>query len=166
MIDGAYVERMARYNRWQNENLYSAADRLSEIERCRERGAFWGSIHNTLNHLLWGDRMWMSRLTGSPRPSVGIADSGSLYADWTALKAERIRFDQTIIDWADAIAPSWLAAEMTYYSLPVQRDVTQPHWVLVTHLFNHQTHHRGQVHSMLTQAGGRPSDTDLPFMPD
>jgi uncharacterized damage-inducible protein DinB len=106
MIDGAYVERMARYNRWQNENLYSAADRLSEIERCRERGAFWGSIHNTLNHLLWGDRMWMSRLTGSPRPSVGIADSGSLYA----LKAERIRFDQTIIDWADTIALSWLAA--------------------------------------------------------
>jgi uncharacterized damage-inducible protein DinB len=166
MIDGAYVERMARYNRWQNENLYSAADRLSEIERCRERGAFWSSIHNTLNHLLWGDRMWMSRLTGSPRPSVGIADSGSLYADWTALKAERIRFDQTIIDWADAIAPSWLAAEMTYYSLPVQRDVTQPHWVLVTHLFNHQTHHRGQVHCMLTQAGERPSDTDLPFMPE
>jgi len=166
MIDGAYVERMARYNRWQNENLYSAADRLSEIERCRERGAFWGSIHNTLNHLLWGDRMWMSRLTGSPRPSVGIADTGSLYADWTALKAERIRFDQTIIDWADTIAPSWLAAEMTYYSLPVQRDVTQPHWVLVTHLFNHQTHHRGQVHCMLTQAGERPSDTDLPFMPE
>ena len=166
MIDGAYVERMARYNRWQNENLYSAADRLSEIERCRERRAFWGSIHNTLNHLLWGDRMWMSRLTGSPRPSVGIADSGSLYADWTALKAERIRFDQTIIDWADTIAPSWLAAEMTYYSLAVQRDVTQPHWVLVTHLFNHQTHHRGQVHCMLTQAGERPSDTDLPFMPE
>ena len=166
MIDGAYVERMARYNRWQNENLYSAADRLSEIERCRERGAFWGSIHNMLNHLLWGDRMWMSRLTGSPRPSVGIADSGSLYADWTALNAERIRFDQTIIDWADAIAPSWLAAKMTYYSLPVQRDVTQPHWVLVTHLFNHQTHHRGQVHCMLTQAGERPSDTDLPFMPE
>jgi uncharacterized damage-inducible protein DinB len=166
MIDGAYVERMARYNRWQNENLYSAADRLSKIERCRERGAFWGSIHNTLSHLLWGDPMWMSRLTGSPRPSVGIADSGSLYADWTALKAERIRFDQTIIDWADTIAPSWLAAEMTYYSLPVQRDVTQPHWVLVTHLFNHQTHHRGQVHCMLTQAGERPSDTDLPFMPE
>ena len=55
---------------------------------------------------------------------------------------------------------------MTYYSLPVQRDVTQLHWVLVTHLFNHQTHHRGQVHCMLTQAGERPSDTDLPFMPE
>ena len=166
MIDGAYVLRMARYNRWQNENLYSAADRLSESERRRERGAFWGSIHKTLNHLLWGDQMWMSRLTGSARPQAGIADSGSLHADWAALKAERSSFDQTIIDWAATIEPSWLAAEMTYYSLAVQREVTKPRWVLVTHLFNHQTHHRGQVHSMLTQAGERPSDTDLPFMPE
>ena len=166
MIDGAYVVRMARYNRWQNENLYSAADRLSDAERCRERGAFFGSIHKTLNHLLWGDQMWMSRLTGSARSPVGIADSGSLHADWMALKAERVRFDQTIIDWADTIEPLWLAAEMTYYSLTVQRDATQPYWVLVTHLFNHQTHHRGQVHCMLTQTGGRPSDTDLPFMPE
>ena len=82
MIDGAYVLRMARYNRWQNENLYSAADRLSESERQRERGAFWGSIHKTLNHLLWGDQMWMSRLTGSAPPPVGIADSASLHAGW------------------------------------------------------------------------------------
>ena len=166
MIDGAYVLRMARYNRWQNENLYSAADRLSESERQRERGAFWGSIHKTLNHLLWGDQMWMSRLTGSARPPVGIADSGSLHAGWMALKAERSSFDQTIIDWAAAIEPSWLAAEMTYYSLAVQREMTKPRWVLVTHLFNHQTHHRGQVHCLLTQAGERLSDTDLPFMPE
>ena len=110
--------------------------------------------------------MWMNRLTGSARATVGIADSASFYPDWTALKAERTRFDQAIIDWADAVETSWLAAEMTYYSLAVERDVTQPHWVLVTHLFNHQTHHRGQVHCMLTQAGERPSDTDLPFMPE
>ena len=75
MIDGAYVERMARYYRWQNENLYSAADRLSETERRRVRGAFWGSIHKTFNHPLWGDQIWMSWLTGSARPPVGIADS-------------------------------------------------------------------------------------------
>jgi uncharacterized damage-inducible protein DinB len=166
MIDGGYVVRMARYNRWQNQNLYSAADRLSEDERRRERGAFWGSIHKTFNHLLWGDQMWMSRLTGSPLPAVGIADSGSLFADWQALKTERSRFDQAILDWAEAIQPPWLAMDLTYYSLAIQREVTQPHWVLVTHLFNHQTHHRGQVHCMLTQAGERPTDTDLPFMPE
>ena len=67
MIDGGYVVRMARYNRWQNQNLYSAADRLSDEARRRERGAFWGSIHKTLNHILWGDQMWMSRLTDSLR---------------------------------------------------------------------------------------------------
>jgi len=82
------------------------------------------------------------------------------------LKAERSSFDQTIIDWAATIEPLWLAAEMTYYSLAVQREVTKPRWVLVTHLFNHQIHHRGQVHCLLTPAGERLSETDLPFMPE
>jgi uncharacterized damage-inducible protein DinB len=166
VIDGAYVARMARYNRWQNQNLFSAADRLPDHERRRDCGAFWGSIHGTFNHLLWGDGMWMNRLAGTPRPAVAIAESGALHADWADLKAARVRFDQTIVDWAETVAPSWLAADMTYYSYAVARDVTQPHWVLVTHLFNHQAHHRGQVHCLLTQAGERPGDTDLPFMPE
>jgi uncharacterized damage-inducible protein DinB len=166
MIDGAYVLRMARYNRWQNENLYGVADRLTDAERRLERGAFFGSIHNTLNHLLWGDQIWMSRLAGLPRPQAGIPESVSLHPDWEALKAERVRFDHAIIDWAGTVEPSWLAAVQTYYSFATGREVTQPHWVLVTHMFNHQTHHRGQVHCMLTQAGGRPSDTDLPVMPE
>ena len=67
MIDPAYVQRMARYNRWQNENLYGVADRLSDEERRRERGAFFGSIHQTLSHLMWGDRIWMSRFAGFAR---------------------------------------------------------------------------------------------------
>ena len=82
------------------------------------------------------------------------------------MKAERAGFDQTIIDWADSVDDSWLAADQTYYSGATKRDWTKPRWVLVTHMFNHQTHHRGQVHCMLTQAGGRPADTDLPFMPE
>jgi len=166
MIDRAYVQRMARYNRWQNENLYGVADRLSDEERRRERGAFFGSIHKTLSHLLWADRVQMSRFTDLPRPQAGIPESVSLYPHWTALKEERARFDTVIIDWADGIDPSWLAADHTYYSGAINRELTRPRWVLVTHMFNHQTHHRGQVHAMLTQAGGRPSDTDLPFMPD
>ena len=67
MIDVHYVRCMARYNRWQNENLYGAADTLSDAERRGDRGAFFGSIHATLNHLLWADRIWMSRLAGTPR---------------------------------------------------------------------------------------------------
>ena len=166
MIDRSYVQRMAHYNRWQNENLYGAADRLPAEERGRERGAFFGSIHKTLSHLLWGDRSWMGRFTDLPRPEVGIPGSVTLYPDWDNLKSERAAFDQKILGWADTIDDAWLAADQTYFSGAIGRDVTKPRWVLVTHMFNHQTHHRGQVHCMLTQAGGRPSDTDLPFMPE
>jgi uncharacterized damage-inducible protein DinB len=166
MIDSTYVQRMARYNRWQNENLYGVADRLADEARRQERGAFFGSIHKTLSHLLWADRIWMSRFTSVPRPPGGIAESVSLYPDWKSLKAERNDFDGTILHWADGIDPSWLAADHTYYSGAAGREVTKPRWVLIAHMFNHQTHHRGQVHCLLTQAGGRPSDTDLPFMPE
>jgi uncharacterized damage-inducible protein DinB len=166
MIDRAYVQRMARYNRWQNENLYGVADALSDDERRKERGAWFGSIHKTLNHILWGDHAWMSRFTEMPRPTVGIPDSVNVYNDWNTLKVERTAFDQRILDWADNVGDAWLAADQTFYSGGAKREVTRPRWMLVTHMFNHQTHHRGQVHSMLTQAGGRPSDTDLPLMPD
>jgi uncharacterized damage-inducible protein DinB len=165
MIDGAYVLRMARYNRWQNENLYGAADLLPETERRRERGAFFGSIHGTLSHLMWGDCMWMSRLAGTPKPAVGIPASAALHDDWSALKAERVRFDEVIVDWAGQVDSAWLAADFSYFSGAAKRDVTMPCWILVTHFFNHQTHHRGQVHCLLTQAGTRPHDTDLPFLP-
>jgi uncharacterized damage-inducible protein DinB len=166
MIDRAYVQRMARYNRWQNENLYGVADRLPAAERQRERGAFFGSIEKTLSHLLWGDQVWMSRFTDLPKPHVGIPGSVALYGDWENLKSERTSFDAKILDWAETVGDAWLAADQTYFSGAVGREVTKSRWVLVSHMFNHQTHHRGQVHCMLTQAGGKPSDTDLPFMPE
>jgi uncharacterized damage-inducible protein DinB len=165
MIDAAYVQRMARYNRWQNENLYGAADALSDAERQRTRGAFFGSIHATLNHLLWGDRIWMSRLAGTPRPEGGIPQSVSLYTDWNDLKRERAAFDTVIVDWADQLEDASLAGELTWFSGAIKAEVRKPKWLLVTHMFNHQTHHRGQVHCMLTQAGSKPGDTDLPFTP-
>jgi uncharacterized damage-inducible protein DinB len=165
MIDAVYVQRMARYNRWQNENLYGAADALSDAERQRTRGAFFGSIHATLNHLLWGDRIWMSRLAGTPRPEGGIPQSVSLYADWNDLKRERAAFDTVIVDWADELEDASLAGELTWFSGAIKAEVRKPKWLLVTHMFNHQTHHRGQVHCMLTQAGSKPGDTDLPFTP-
>jgi uncharacterized damage-inducible protein DinB len=166
MIGRGYVQRMARYNRWQNENLYGAADGLSEAERQRERGAFFGSIEKTLNHLLWGDQAWMSRFTEIPKPPGRIPDSVRAYGDWENLKGERKRFDGKILDWAASVEDMWLAENMTYFSGARGREVTQPRWLLVTHMFNHQTHHRGQVHCMLTAAGAKPSDTDLPFLPD
>ena len=164
MIDKPYVQLMARYNEWQNANLYGAADKLGDDERKRERGAFFGSIHATLDHLLWGDQIWMSRFAGTPKPKASsIPDSVGMYEAWGDLKRERTAFDQVIIEWADRLDPAGLAGDLTWFSGAVGRELTNPRWLLVTHMFNHQTHHRGQVHCMLTQAGVRPGSTDLPF---
>jgi uncharacterized damage-inducible protein DinB len=165
MIDSSYVQRLARYNRWQNENLYGVADALSDAERRRERGAFFGTIHGTLSHLLWADRIWMSRFAGTPRPAGGIPESVSLYGDWGELKRERAAFDGVIVDWADKLNDDTVAGDLTWFSGAIKAEVSRPKWLLLTHMFNHQTHHRGQVHCMLTQAGGKPGDTDLFIMP-
>jgi uncharacterized damage-inducible protein DinB len=165
MIDVAYVQRMAHYNRWQNQNLYGIADTLADTERRRERGAFFGSIHATLNHLLWADRIWMSRLAGTPRPEGGIPESVSLYDNWDDLKRERTAFDAVMLDWADRLDEAALAGELVWFSGAAKAERRKSRWVLVTHMFNHQTHHRGQVHCMLTQAGGRPGATDFSLMP-
>ena len=167
MITPAHVQVMARYNRWQNRSIYAAADTLQDSERKEPRGAFFGSVHGTLNHLLWGDRMWMHRLAGWQAPSPkSIRESLDYYPDWDALQRERQSSDEAILDWADGLAPSALEGGLSWYSGAVGHDVTRPKWLLITHLFNHQTHHRGQVHCLLTQLGAKPQDTDLPFMPD
>ena len=166
MIEISYAWRMARYNRWQNDNLYTVADGLSDGERRCDRGAFFGSIHGTLNHLLWADRMWMSRFSDWPRPGCGIGESPTLVPDWSELKRERRAADARLIEWADGLDPDWIKADLTWFSGATGSNVTKPRWQLVMHLFNHQTHHRGQVHAMLTQAGGKPHETDLFIMPE
>jgi len=165
MITPAYVRTMAAYNRWQNENLYGAADGLSDGERKAARGAFFGSIHGTLNHLLWADQTWMSRFAGTPTPiAKGIRASVAMHEDWAALKSARKAFDETIVGWASGIEAAWLEGDLTWFSGAAGREVTKPKGVLVAHMFNHQTHHRGQVHCLLTQCGVKPGDTDMPFM--
>jgi uncharacterized damage-inducible protein DinB len=167
MIGPAHARTMARYNRWQNESLYSAADGLPEAERLADRGAFFGSIQATLNHLLWGDRMWMSRFAALPKPTApNIAASVGECKSWESLKQQRLEFDPRIIAWADTLTDDRLAGDLSWFSGAAQRDVTRPLWMLVTHFFNHQTHHRGQVHAMLTAAGAKPDDTDLFLMPE
>jgi uncharacterized damage-inducible protein DinB len=164
MITPEYVRTMADYNRWQNRNLYGAADGLSDEARKEQRGAFFGSIHGTLNHLLWGDQIWMSRFAGTPRPKApGIPNSVGMYEHWEDLERERATFDEVIIAWADKLDPKWLEGDLTWHSGAMNRDVTKPKGMLVAHMFNHQTHPRGQVHCMLTQCGVKPGATDLPF---
>jgi uncharacterized damage-inducible protein DinB len=165
MITSGWVRLMADYNEWQNRSLYAAAATLSDDARKQDRGAFWASIHGTLNHLLWGDRMWMSRFDGWPKPDVPIRQSSHLYDDFTALRAARIEADGRIAAWAARLDDAALAGTLRWFSGASQREMSQPRWVLVTHLFNHQTHHRGQAHAMLTAAGAKPEATDLPWMP-
>lgn len=168
MIDRSFVAMMARYNRWQNISLYTAADGLSEEARRQDRRAFFGSIHGTLNHLMWGDRMWMSRFWPDrvKRPAVSIQESMRLVEDWGELRGCRAELDSDILDWSGVVADDWLAGDLTWFSGAVGREVTRPAGLCVTHFFNHQTHHRGQVHAMLTAAGAKPDDTDIFLMPD
>jgi uncharacterized damage-inducible protein DinB len=167
MIGPDYATTMAAYNRWQNEQLLSAADGLDEGARRLERGAFFGSIHATLNHILWGDQIWLHRLASRPAPKAGsIADSLAQYATWDDYKAARRAFDQVLVDWASTLDPAALDGELQWFSGSVGRVVSKPRWLLVTHMFNHQTHHRGQVHAMLTAAGAKLGATDLAFMPE
>lgn len=166
MIDAEFVRVMARYNEWQNRNLYDAADGLSDVDRRRDRGAFFGSIHATLCHLLWGDGMWMHRFAGLPKPDGPISGSVDMVGDWSELRAARADMDAAILSWAKTLSSDWLVGDLTWYSGAAGRDLSRPKATLVTHFFNHQTHHRGQVHAMLTAAGARPGDTDLMLLED
>ncbi len=168
MIDRSYVSMMARYNRWQNTSLYAAADGLDDAARGADRGAFFGSIQGTLNHLLWGDSMWMSRFWAErvQKPTVGIGDSSRFVADWSGLRDQRSAMDACIVEWAGEVRDDWLAGDLTWFSGAIGQEVTRPAGLCVTHFFNHQTHHRGQVHAILTAAGARPADTDLFLMPE
>ncbi|MEM6534142.1 MAG: DinB family protein [Pseudomonadota bacterium] len=167
MITADHAVLMAQYNRWQNRSLYTAADQLSEAQRREDKGAFFGSIHNTLAHVLWGDRAWMSRFAGTapvrPEDRQGL---GPAYQDWQALQRDRAEFDAVILDWSSTLSPDWLAGDFTWTNSAGTRTSTQKAWILVTHLFNHATHHRGQAHALLTSFGAKPDDTDIQFMPE
>ncbi len=167
MITTAYARTMARYNQWQNGSLYGAADGLSEDQRRRDRGAFFGSIHGTFNHLLWADQIWLHRFSAAPKPAAtSIAQSVGQIEDWAELKRERAVFDMQMIDWATGLREDDIAGELRWYSGALGKEVTNERALLLTHIFNHQTHHRGQLHAMLTAAGARPDATDLAFMPE
>jgi len=161
MVTPSWVRMMAEYNAVMNRSLYESAARLDDAERKRARGAFWGSIHATFCHLLWADRMWMSRIAGWDKPPVGLKDSGTLEADFAVLAQRRSDADAALTAWAAGLDAAWLDGDLAWYSGAIQSNVTRPRALVVTHLFNHQTHHRGQVHALLTQSGQRTGDTDL-----
>lgn len=161
MITSGYVRTMAAYNAEMNRRLYDAAANLSDAERNLDRGAFWGSIHGTLCHLVWGDRQWMSRFAGWPKPDVPIRQSAVMISEFAELRAARQRCDADILAWAASLDDAWVGQDQTWFSGAAGRQMSKPRSMLLMHFFNHQTHHRGQAHAMLTAAGQQTGDTDL-----
>jgi uncharacterized damage-inducible protein DinB len=155
----------ARYNRWMNGKVYAAAARLSDEERKRDRGAFFGSIHNVMNHILVGDRIWLGRLTGRvPEPGdIGVdgikALDQEIASDFDELRRERDRTDAGISAWAEAVTADGLSGTFWMTRLGEPREL--PVWWAATQMFNHETHHRGQITTLLFQAGQDPGSTDL-----
>ena len=166
MISPDWCRMMAAYNAEMNCRLYGAADGLDAAARQEDGGAFWGSIQGTLCHLLWGDSTWMSRFDGWEKPPVSMKQSPVMIQDWAELKARRVVADQKIEAWAAGLSTERLAAPLTWHSAIIARDVSMPLWIAVGHFFNHQTHHRGQAHALLTRAGAATGDTDLPWVLD
>ena len=163
MISTGYCRMMSKYNAWMNDRLFDICAGLSDTERKANRHLFFKSIHGTLNHLLYGDIAWMSRFLGQPQ---GLPPLGQdLYNNFDDLKTARSEWNKKIIHWAEILSEEWLAEQYTYTSVVDGRDRTLQNWILVTHMFNHGTHHRGQLTAALSQMGLDYGSTDLPFMP-
>jgi uncharacterized damage-inducible protein DinB len=161
MITPDYVRMMAAYNAEMNRRLYEAAANLTDDDRRLDRGGFWHSIHGTLAHLYWGDCQWMSRFDGWEKPDMPIRHSAEMIEDFDELRARRVRADANIEAWAARIDSAWLAEDLVWFSGAAQREMRRAKGKLLVHFFNHQTHHRGQAHAMLTACGQQTGDTDL-----
>ncbi|MEP2506785.1 MAG: DinB family protein [Paracoccaceae bacterium] len=156
---------MARYNMWQNNQLMDILDVVEEVELTKNHGAFFGSIFSTLNHLMWGDMFWMSNFGQGSGPTCSGKDSVILHPNYAAWRAERIKLDAQIVQWAENLTDEDLKGDVTWPSFSLGRDVSKPTGPCVAGFFNHQTHHRGQVHAMLTASDLKAPVTDLVFMP-
>ncbi|MBY6152635.1 DinB family protein [Vannielia litorea] len=165
MIGVEWVRMMARYNAWQNEQLMVAVRRIPAAELTADRGAFFGSILGTLNHIVWGDLLWMSRFDRGPGPECSQKESAACFPTAGAWEAARFQLDGRIKIWAAGLKEVALVGDLSWYSKDYDAHYRKPMGVCVTQLFNHQTHHRGQVHAMLTSIGVDPGVTDVPFLP-
>ncbi len=167
MITPAYVALMARYNAWQNRQLIDIVRVMDEAALDKDHGAFFGSIRATLNHVLWGDTLWMSRFsTEIIAPSIPASEHKDFTADGSEWCAARAEMDAAMTSWARDLAEPDLQGDLSWYSGMTQQELSRPRALCIAHLFNHQTHHRGQVHAMLTAAGQDAPVTDIVFMPE
>jgi uncharacterized damage-inducible protein DinB len=148
----------ARYNRLANEILYAASARLSDDEYRRDLGAFFGSVQRTLNHLLLGDMIWMTRFEGGVHPSTDL--DAIIFDRFDDLRAARQQIDRRIERFFTAVPPGFECGAILYVNNS-GFETEDPLSVILPHFFNHQTHHRAQVHTLLSQLGHDPPVLDL-----
>ena len=153
-----HFQMLARYNTLANRRVYESCSQLTDAERKRTRPAFFKSIHGTLNHIMVGDRIWLTRFEGGEIPSTGL--DAMLYEDFDELRKVRIAEDQRIEAFASGLAEEFLASTITFRN-NTGKIHADPVNLLVAHFFNHQTHHRGQIHDMLTQTEIAPPVLDM-----
>lgn len=161
----------ARYNRWMNERLYASAATLDDAARKLDRGAFFGSIHRTLAHLVLADKIWLRRFAAqgvefaalTPEVLASADFTGLdqvLFEDFDAMRIHRATMDAAIEAWSLEMPEDFPSRTMRYANTRgVERS--HPMWQALSHFANHQTHHRGQVTTLLMQAGVDPGVTDL-----
>jgi uncharacterized damage-inducible protein DinB len=158
-----YARTMSAYNRWMNEKLYAVCASLSPALRRQDLGAFFGSIHGTLNHLVIADRIWLGRFVGPAFPVSSLDEDR--WPDFEDLRRERAAVDDAIEHWVNSLADDADTADLVYRSVVNPQERRVPLRLAAIHFFNHQTHHRGQVTTLLRQQGVDPGVTDLLWMP-
>lgn len=148
----AHFTMFAAYNQWANERLYAAVARLPDADYRADRGAFFGSLRGTLNHLMAADRIWLHRLTGSG-PTYARLDT-IVHDDLPSLAAARKDEDARLITYVEALTEEDIRGAFTFRPISNPVEITQPRAATLAHIFNHQTHHRGQAHTLVTIAAG------------
>ncbi|EFL90586.1 DinB family protein [Ahrensia sp. R2A130] len=154
-----HFTQFARYNGWANRLLYTSAAQLSDEEYRRDVGLFFGSIHATLNHILVADEIWMARLTGTTGAPTSL--DVILHETFDDLLKARKGMDERIIDYTNGLTSEDFTNTFTYTPVTNPEAVTQARAPVLAHLFNHQTHHRGQVHAAMTHMGHDAPSLDL-----
>ena len=152
---------LAGYNAWANRKLYDAAAALDDADYRADRGAFFKSIHGTLNHLVVTDRIWMRRFTGEGETYKQL--NLILFEDLAGLRAAREALDDRIVRYAEALTDDALVGAIRYTRVTSPDVYEQPLAPALDHFFNHQTHHRGQVHAILTGLGVAAPELDMLF---
>lgn len=165
-----HFELLSVYNQWMNSKIYEAAAQLSAAELAKDRGAFFGSILGTLNHIIIGDTIWLKRFATHPscleslRELAGLQNPTSLdqmvFNDFSSLSEHRIWLDSKIINWIAELSEGDLDFILSYHNTK-GISASKRYSSLVLHFFNHQTHHRGQASTLLLQAGVNIGVTDL-----